>query len=277
MRLGLVIWAGFKLQCRTCVQNRLMYVCSSNPKQYKFIPPFNELVGKVPSFQNLEVTSRLTYSTQSRPSNFNPANDKSSLENAKPDQTKKKKELKVYISLLASDGNFISVTTIEEATKLAKRRNMRLSKEMDYDPKTGRAVYKLVTESEYLKGDTDWGDSKSRKEKGKSTKGDKVVSLTSSTAEHDVLIKVKMMLKWLEKRHEVKVVITGDSKNGENVFKIIEREISINGRIVQKRSKGPDIRFQILPPKKTETPKKIDSSRNTEQQGEETKGVKNGT
>jgi hypothetical protein len=42
------------------------------------------------------------------------------------------------------------------------------------------------------------------------------------------------------------------------VYKIIEKEIGANGRIVQKRSKGQDIRFQILPPKRIESPKKAE-------------------
>uniref|UniRef100_A0A1B6H431 Translation initiation factor 3 N-terminal domain-containing protein n=1 Tax=Cuerna arida TaxID=1464854 RepID=A0A1B6H431_9HEMI len=161
---------------------------------------------------------------------------------------KPKKELKTYITLLDLDKK-ISVTTVEDAAKLALRRNYKLVKVVDFDPKTDRAVYQLLTESQYLKDDKDWEEIKTKNEK--SIIDSKVVSFSTNINEHDVLTKVNMMKKWLSKKYEVRVVITGDLKAGENIYKLIEQNIGDDGRIVQKRTKGSDVRFQILPPKKT--------------------------
>ncbi|KAJ9592053.1 hypothetical protein L9F63_001432 [Diploptera punctata] len=66
--------------------------------------------------------------------------------------------------------------------------------------------------------------------------------------------KLRHIKKWLLKSVEVRIIITGEANNMTNadqVYKKIEENIKADGRIVQKRVKGNDIRFQILPPKKT--------------------------
>lgn len=128
-------------------------------------------------------------------------------DNSKP--KKPKKEIKTYITLLGAD-NSISVSTVEAAKKLADRRNFKLVKVIDFDPKSDRAVYKLMTESQYLK--EDWDETVTKKDK--STKEEKLVSLSSNTNENDVLTKLKMMKKWLTRKCEVRVVITGDTTSG---------------------------------------------------------------
>ncbi|XP_046673997.1 translation initiation factor IF-3, mitochondrial [Homalodisca vitripennis] len=173
---------------------------------------------------------------------------------------KPKKELKTYITLLDLDKK-MSVTTVEDAAKLALRRNYKLVKVVDFDPKTDRAVYQLLTESQYLKDDKGWEETKTKSEK--SITDSKVVSFSTNINEHDVLTKINMMKKWLSKKYEVRVVVTGDLKAGENIYKLIEQNIGVDGRIVQKRTKGSDVRFQILPPKKTEKSSKVSETETT--------------
>lgn len=129
---------------------------------------------------------------------------------------KPKKEIKTYITLLGVD-NSMSITTIEEAKKLADRRNYTLEKVIDFDPKSRRAVYKLMTESQYLQYiKNDWEDTNSKKEKF--NKDEKLVSLSSNTNDNDVLTKLKMIKKWLTKKLEVRVVINGDVKSGVSLM-----------------------------------------------------------
>ncbi|PSN42106.1 hypothetical protein C0J52_02951 [Blattella germanica] len=67
--------------------------------------------------------------------------------------------------------------------------------------------------------------------------------------------RLKNVKKWLAKSYEVKVLINGDANNmtsAEEVYDRIIVGLGPEGRIVQKRLKGSGIRFQILPPKKTE-------------------------
>lgn len=151
----------------------------------------------------------------SKPINFV---DKKSddLESGATKPKKPKKELKTYITLLGVD-NSMSITTVEEAKKLADRRNYTLEKVIDFDPKNSRAVYKLMTESQYLQYiKNDWEDNNSKKEQ--SNKDEKLVSLSSNTNENDVLTKLKMIKKWLTKKLEVRVVINGDVKAGVSLM-----------------------------------------------------------
>lgn len=61
---------------------------------------------------------------------------------------------------------------------------------------------------------------------------------------------MKHIDKWLAKQHKVIVVISGtvsDLAASERIFKQMEEVAQGSGRIVQKRIKGSEIRFQILP------------------------------
>lgn len=153
----------------------------------------------------------------SKPIGINIVDKKSDdQENGTTKPKKPKKELKTYITLLGVD-NSMSITTVEDAKKLADRRNYTLEKVLDFDPKNSRAVYKLMTESQYLQHlKNDWGDNSSKKEQ--INKDEKLVSLSSSTNENDVLTKLKMIKKWLTKKLEVRVVINGDVKAGVSLL-----------------------------------------------------------
>ena len=77
-----------------------------------------------------------------------------------------------------------------------------------------------------------------------------MLSVNNKIADHDLQSRLKHITKWLEKQHKVIVVISGnvsDVSASEKIFKQME-EVSLNkGRIIQKRTKGSEIRFQILP------------------------------
>lgn len=126
-----------------------------------------------------------------------------------------KKQMKTYITLLGTDRNK-SITTIDDARKLADRRHLKLIKVLDFDPKSKRAVYELKTEAQYFQDDPDWSETQSKKHTF--IKRDKVVSFSSNISENDLLTKVKLMKKWLSKELEVKVIITGDTTVGVSSF-----------------------------------------------------------
>lgn len=173
--------------------------------------------------------------------------------------SKPKKEKQIYVTLIGTDNN-ITVATLEEAKKLADRRNLKLVKVKDFDTKTSRPEYKLMTSAQYLEEDKKHREEIKQK-KGPGLKGDKIATISYKINEHDLNSKIKMMKKWLEKNYEVRIVITGDSgDSGENVYKAIEKEVKAEGKIVQKRVKSTDIRFQILPLKKTDSVPKSDST-----------------
>lgn len=74
------------------------------------------------------------------------------------DDDKKKKKDSVKITLLGKNNN-VTVTSLEEAQKLSHRRNMTLMKVQDFDVKTQRPVYQMLTTSELL---TEEGSDKKR-------------------------------------------------------------------------------------------------------------------
>lgn len=119
---------------------------------------------------------------------------------------------------LLSGNDEVSVTTLEEAQKLSKRRDLKLVKLVDLDTKTQRPLYKLMTATEYHAEDV-----KSKKDKQKNTgfKGEKVVMLTSAIQEHDLQTHVKKISKWLAKQYEVRVIITSVGTNNERSVSII--------------------------------------------------------
>lgn len=77
-----------------------------------------------------------------------------------------------------------------------------------------------------------------------------MLSLNNKIAEHDLQSRLKHIEKWLTKAHKVVVVISGstsDLATSEKIVKQMEEVAQGKGRIVQKRTKGSEIRFQIMP------------------------------
>lgn len=128
-------------------------------------------------------------------------------------QQKKKKIPIPRITLIGQDEN-ISITTLEEAEKISKRRELKLVKVVDFDMKTQRPVYKLMTGSEYLAEDLKQRERrKLDKANSSSLKGDKVLIISSGISEHDLKTQINKIIKWIGKQYEVRVVINGDKSN----------------------------------------------------------------
>lgn len=127
----------------------------------------------------------------------------------------KKKKSPIIPKITLIQGNNLTVTTLEEAQKLSKRRDLRLVKILDLDTKTERPVYKLMTGAEYHAEDIKQRElKKDEKEKNKNAlKGEKLVILSQNITEHDLGTNVKRILKWLTKPYEVRIIINGDSNN----------------------------------------------------------------
>ncbi|XP_050507874.1 uncharacterized protein LOC126885357 [Diabrotica virgifera virgifera] len=167
------------------------------------------------------------------------------------EKPKKKKTVEIP-SITLIQGNHLSVTTLEEAQKLSKRRDLKLVKIVDLDTKTQRPIYKLMTGAEYHAEDIKQRLQKKEEKQG-AIKGEKVLILNHKIFEQDLQTQIKKIGKWINKMYEVRVVINGDSSNMEKaefLYSAIEKSLEKDVRIVQKRQKGSDIKFQILPPKK---------------------------
>lgn len=147
---------------------------------------------------------------------------------------------------LVSPDNSTTVTVLEVAQRLAKRRNFTLIKVSDIEAKTQRPLYKLVNNTGVLEEaeiDT--------KAVSKSSKGNKLFYMSAKIAEHDLLTKTKNVVRLLNKGHKVKVVITLDDADGGKMQKLIEDAVRNDGSVQRMPSKKNVILLLISPiPKK---------------------------
>ncbi|OWR51887.1 translation initiation factor-3 [Danaus plexippus plexippus] len=174
----------------------------------------------------------------------------------------KKKVFENRITLIGSD-NSITITDLKSAQSLSTRRELKLVKIQDEDSKTRRPVYKLMTNSEYHEEELSARIEKKAAKENKLIKGNKLITLSSRIAEHDVMTNLKKMMKLLEKNYEVRVVVSGDESQpdkAERIYSIIEKNLKSIGNIVQKRNKGNNLRFQVLPLRDNSNQSKNDSN-----------------
>lgn len=169
---------------------------------------------------------------------------------------KTKKPAIPKITLIASDqgSDKVTITTLPEAQKLSKRRDLKLVKVLDVDTKTQRPVYKLMSGAEYHAEDLKLREMKKiEKLADNSLKGEKVLIVGDNISEHDIITQTNKIRKWIQKRYEVRIVINGNSSNmdkAEKVYSLLESTLQSDVRFLQKRTKGSDIKFQVVPPKK---------------------------
>lgn len=82
-------------------------------------------------------------------------------------------------------------------------------------------------------------------------KSEKLLSMSNKITEHDLLAKINKCKKWIEKMHEIRVVISDDEKDiskAEKISVMIEKEMKeVDGRVLQKRTKDNTIKFTIMP------------------------------
>ncbi|VEN63158.1 unnamed protein product [Callosobruchus maculatus] len=123
----------------------------------------------------------------------------------------KKKKVPIIPKITLLHGDDLTVTTLEEAQKISKRRDLKLVKILDLDTKTERPVYKLMTPQEYNAEDIKHREQKKKQQQSGALKGEKVVLLSHSITEHDLQTHINKILKWLSKMYEVRVVINGDT------------------------------------------------------------------
>lgn len=135
--------------------------------------------------------------------NFN-LNDVDDLEE-KTDK-KKKKSPKIPKITLIHPNNSITITQLEDAEKLADRRNLQLVHVSD-ESKNNRQIYKLVEYSK-IKEEEKEEEKKEKKEKEcdkKKVKSTKLFTIKSDIMDYDLNVKINNINKVLKKKHKVKI------------------------------------------------------------------------
>lgn len=113
-----------------------------------------------------------------------------------------------------------------------------------------------MTGAEYHEEEIKRREEKKVARQEKHIKPEKLLTLSNKISEHDLNSKLAKCIKWIEKLHEVRVVITGDQSEVQKTEKIvstIETGVAvINGRVLQKRVKDGVAKFSIMPTIKKE-------------------------
>lgn len=125
---------------------------------------------------------------------------------AKP---KTRKPLKSPEITLISADDVVTSVTLEDAEKLAKRRNLKLVKIIDFDTKTERPTYKLMTVQQFFQEEAKTKEKK-KKERDSTYKDDKLFQMSSKIGENDLYNKIKQMHRALKRKHIVRVYISHD-------------------------------------------------------------------
>lgn len=126
-----------------------------------------------------------------------------------PEKPKKHKPLTSPQITLITPENDVNSLTLENAEKFAKRRGLKLVKIIDFDTKSERPLYKLMTNIEFFEENAKAKESK--KKERSSLKEDKLYTLSTKISEHDLYVKINHMMKLLgKKKHAVRVYISQD-------------------------------------------------------------------
>lgn len=140
-------------------------------------------------------------------------NDSTNTPGAAP-KKERAKTLEVPKITLLDLNNKISVCTMQEAEKIASSKNLRLVQVIDPKMKTQRRTFKLMSEADYLQEElSEKRRVKVEKKKDAFIKGDKIMTISTRSSEHDIEVKISKSIKWLEKRFEIRVIILGSADN----------------------------------------------------------------
>lgn len=165
-----------------------------------------------PIKQNQQCHSALIYSHYLNFSTENQGIDSPT----EPKKPRPKKPPVPKITLLSSEDD-IMITTLEEAQKLSKRRDLKLVRIRDQDSKTQRPVYKLMNSAEYRAEDLKQRETQKQNKENASVKGSKILAISSNISEHDLEVKSNRVASWVSKRYEVNVSITNESNNKDKL------------------------------------------------------------
>ncbi|XP_015180156.1 PREDICTED: uncharacterized protein LOC107068361 [Polistes dominula] len=144
------------------------------------------------------------------------------------DKKKKPKTMIIPKITLLLPKDSMTVITMEEAQKLAKRRNLILMKVEDGQKRSSKDTYKLVEPTEHLK------ESKVKDKSDKKTnelKSVKLIQLSAKISMYDIDVKVKHVKKLLQKKHKVKLIVNNDTEAPDKIVKYVESAIKQHGTI----------------------------------------------
>ncbi|KAL2717075.1 translation initiation factor IF-3-like [Vespula squamosa] len=168
-----------------------------------------------------------TYKQKTIRRNINISKKKEEEDNVSKEQVKATSESK--ITLLLSN-NSMTVTYLEDAKKLAKRRNLILTKVENEQKISSRDTYKLVKlGDEFLEAKNN--DKENNIIKAERNSKIKQIQISGKISTHDLNIKLKNVNKLLSKQHKIKFIINHDMETQDRILKYVETNVRQYGTI----------------------------------------------
>ncbi|XP_014208730.1 uncharacterized protein LOC106639556 [Copidosoma floridanum] len=166
------------------------------------------------------------------------------------EQPKKKKGLKSpQITLIMPDESVV-MESLEQAEKLAKRRKLKLVKIIDFDTKTERPLYRLMSNLELFQE-----ESKAKIEKknpspdAQQKSNQKLFIISSKIAENDLRVKLRQMHKVLRKQIEIRVFISqdGNPTRADKLAEHIEENLKERASKKSQTKKATTLKLHFVP------------------------------
>lgn len=133
----------------------------------------------------------------------------------------KKKTQRVPEITLYHPDKSMTITTLSVAEKIAKRRNLLLTKLKDADSKTNRETYMLASPANHVLQKED----PVKQEKHKDAKPVKFITIHTKIQSSDLAVKCRHITRLVEKNHTVKIGILPSSDQSEVVMNKVANTI----------------------------------------------------
>ncbi|XP_076231742.1 uncharacterized protein LOC143177591 isoform X2 [Calliopsis andreniformis] len=151
------------------------------------------------------------------------------------EKKKLKKTVRIPKIMLIYPNGSVETTILEEAEKIAKRRNLELRMVSDPVLKSNKDVYKLYTSDVYVKEKENIFNEETTTHVLK-YKSLKVFPIYSKICEHDLKIKLNNINKLLKKKHKVKLLIFFSTEEKETLLHSIKKEVK--GSLAEEKPKS---------------------------------------
>ena len=171
------------------------------------------------------------------------ANSKTNLQ-TEEEQKKKKKTPRIPRITLIHPDESVTIVLLEEAQKLAKRRNLNLAKMPYIDTKSDRDVYKLYSNADAVNENVEKHSEETSKN-DKQVKSTKLFPIQSRISDHDLDVKITNVNKLLTKRHRIKLLISFNVEEKERLLQHVKRKVQ--GVLSEERMKQNSVILIYLP------------------------------
>lgn len=134
------------------------------------------------------------------------------------DEKKRKKTPRISKITLINPDESVTITGLEAAEKIAKRRNLKLIKMPHIGTRSDRDIYKLYNEADFVNEEQDTFSEKASE--SKTMRSTKLFPIRSKINDHDLEIKISNINRLLEKNYRIKLLVscTAEDKVRRNYF-----------------------------------------------------------